>query len=209
MKRVLIAGLVGGVAVYIWSFVSWTFIPWHMMQAFPQQEQVAQTLRATGAEDGVYMVPGMDHAEMAQLSEEEREAREEARKEAHREGPVAVVMYESEGSSPAAIMSYVTGIALDLIVALVAAFLLSMAAPALPGMGQRILFVLLIGVYTLFGTHLMNWNWMHYPFRFSLELGADTLVSALIMAIPLAILINPSAGSVVEEASDFEVSAGP
>ena len=48
-----------------------------------------------------------------------------------------------------------------------------------------------IQVLTIIGTNLMNWNYMHYPFRFTMEMAADGLVASLLLGIVLAILIKP------------------
>jgi hypothetical protein len=191
MKRIGIAAVIGGVVLYIWAFISWMFIPWHIMGALPDQDAVRSALRDTGAETGIYHVPGIDHAAQADLTDEQKDAAEESFKEKHSEGPVALLLYKPEGSSALSPVTMLIGLVLEVLIAAVIAGLLTMAAPALPGFASRLGFVMLIGVLTIIGTNLMNWNYMHYPFRFTMEMAADGLVASLLLGIVLAILIKP------------------
>jgi hypothetical protein len=202
MKRIGIAAVIGGVVLYIWAFISWMFIPWHIMGALPDQDAVRSALRDTGAETGIYHVPGLDYDAMADMTDEQKSAAEDSFKEKHSEGPVALLLYKAEGSSA---MSPV--LVLEVLIAAVIAGLLTMAAPALPGFASRLGFVMLIGVLTIVGTNLMNWNYMHYPFRFTMEMAADGLVASLLLGVVLAIIIKPySDFGEVDDMSDVEAS---
>ncbi|MHC4216850.1 MAG: hypothetical protein ACYSU7_00180 [Planctomycetota bacterium] len=210
MMRIGIAAVIGGVVLFVWAFISWMFIPWHMMGALPNQEAVRAVLRDGGAESGIYHVPMMDHETYAGLSDEEKGAAEDVFTEQYKEGPVGLLLYKAEGQSPMSVVTLFIGFVLEVLVAAVAAILLSMAAPALPGLGGRIGFVMLLGVFTIVAANLMNWNYMHYPFRFTMEVAADGLVASLLLGVVLAIIIKPySDMGDVEDASDFEASPEP
>ncbi len=200
MVRVIIAAVLGGVILFVWSFVSWMFIPWHLMGPIPGEDGVRQTLRSTGAEAGVYWVPGMDR-EITKLPEEQRQAAEAEWQAKYEEGPVAMIVYRPAGSGVLEWTRMATGLGLNVGMAAIAAIMLSLAVPALPFYRQRLFFVFLIGVYTLFGTNLMHWNWMNHPLRFSLEMAADTLVSALLLALVLAAVVKPAGYSRSDEVS--------
>ena len=206
MKRLAIAGAAGAVVLFIWSSISWTLIPWHLMDKFPGEMGIRQTLKLTQAERGVYWIPGEDLSiDKSALTGAQNDAITDAWKKAHRDGPIAMVVYDPDGSSPLGIMTFITGFILDFLVASVAAVLLTLAAPALPGLHGRVIFVVLLGVYTAIGTHLMNWNWMHYPLKFSLEMAGDTLVASVLLGVTLGVLVRPGAGG---DDIDYEVPAG-
>jgi hypothetical protein len=209
MKRIGIAAVVGGIVLYIWAFISWMFIPWHMMGALPDQDAVRTALRETAAESGIYHVPMIDHGTLADLSDEEKKAAEDAFKDKYREGPVALLLYKADGSNPMSVMTMIIGIVLEVLVAAVAAVLLTMAIPALPGFASRLGFVVLLGVFVIAAANLMNWNYMHYPFRFTMELAADGIVASLLLGIVLAIIITPHTDlGEVEDVSDVGAAAG-
>ncbi len=203
MKRIAIAGVAGGIVVFIWSFVSWMFIPWHQMEQLPGESAIAEAMRKAEVPSGAYFLPYVDQKALTAMTPEDRKAAEDAWEEAHRRGPVALIMYESEGSSPMPIMGFITGIILDVVIAAIAAFLLSMAAPAIPSFVGRVLFIVLLGFYTAVGSNLMDWNWMNYPLGFSLQLAGDSIVTSLLLGLVLAVIIKPES-SVVDE-SDYEV----
>jgi hypothetical protein len=191
MKRIGIASLVGGVVLFIWVIISWGFVPWHRPATLPDQGAVTSVLADTATESGIYQFPGR----VESTDEEHAEAAD---------GPESAgwLMYKSGGGMPVWIQ-FVVGFVLEVLVAAVIAGLLTMAAPALPGFASRLGFVMLIGVLMVVGTNLMNWNWMHFPFRFTLEAAADTLVASLLLGIVLAIIVKP-----YSEISDIDDVSG-
>ncbi len=102
-------------------------------------------------------------------------------------------------------MTFIIGFILDFLVATAAAVLLMLASPALPGLPGRVFFVVLLGVYTAIGTHLMNWNWMNYPLKFSLEMAGDTLVASVLLGVTLGVLVRPGMGG---DDIEYETQAG-
>ncbi len=207
IKRLAIAGAAGAVVLFIWSSISWTLIPWHLMDKFPGEMGIRQTLKLTQAERGVYWIPGEDLSiDKSALTGAEVDAMKEAKKQAEKKGPIALVVYDPKGGSPQGFLTIVTGLFLNFMVATTAAVLLMLAAPALPGLHGRVIFVVLLGVYTAIGTHLMNWNWLNYPLKFSLEMAGDTLLASLLLGVTLGVLVRP--GSEAGDDIDYETPAG-
>ncbi len=207
MKRIAIAGLAGAVVLFIWSSISWTLIPWHTMDKFPGEEGIRQTLKLMQAERGVYWIPGEDLSiDKSALTGAEMDAMKEAKKQAEKDGPIAMVVYDPKGGSPQGLMTLITGFVLNFMVATAAAVLLMLAAPALPGLHGRVIFVVLLGVYTAIGTHLMNWNWLNYPPKFSLEMAGDTLLASVLLGVTLGVLVRPGMGD--GDDIDYETPAG-
>ncbi len=193
MVRIALAGLIGAVVLMVWSFVSWMTIPWHQPGMLPQQERVADALRDSGAESGIYWMPNLDKDPNA--TEDQQAAAEEAWKEAYRQGPIAFLVYRADGIEAMSTTPWVIGFGLNFLIAAVAAFLLTMAAPALPTFANRVLFVLLLGLFAAIGSHLMYWNWMNFPLRYSLEMVADSLVASLLLGVVLALMIGRTSGA--------------
>lgn len=203
MKRLAIAAAAGAVVLFVWSSISWMLIPWHRMDKFPGEEGIRQTLKLTKAERGVYWIPGMDYSlDTSALTDAEKQARDDALEKAYEDGPIALVVYDPKGGPSTALM-FIMGFILDFLVALAAAVLLMIASPALPGLTGRVLFVILLGVYTAIGTNLMDWNWMHYPMDFSLQMAADTLLASALLGVTLGILVRPGS----ETGDDIEYDA--
>ena len=206
MKRIVIAGLIGAVVLFVWNFVSWMFIPWHMLEKLPAEPAIVEALREADVPSGIYTVPGIDHAAVAEQSAEEKAATEEAFRTAHKQGPLAFIAYHTEGAMPLSPLTMGVGFVLYFLQATVVAVILAMAGPALPGIVGRVLLVIMLGLFTAIGTDLVNWNWLRYPLGFSLEMAGDRLVSSLLLGVTLAILINPGSGGMDD--MEFEVPAG-
>ena len=208
MKRLAIAGAAGAVVLFIWSSISWTLIPWHLMDKFPGEMGIRQTLKLTQAERGVYWIPGEDLSiDKSALTGAEVDAMKEAKKQAEKKGPIVLVVYDPKGGSPQGFLTIVTGLFLNFMVATTAAVLLMLASPALPGLPGRVIFVVLLGVYTAIGTHLMNWNWLNYPPKFSLEMVGDTLLASVLLGVTLGLLVRPGSMESGDDI-DYETPAG-
>jgi hypothetical protein len=196
MKRIGIAAVAGGVVLFIWAFVSEMYIPWHETGTLPDQGAVTAALSDTGTTSGIYEFPGTAEGEAG-----------EPEAEADGPEPAGLLMYSAGGGVPF-VIERIIGLVLEVLVAAVAACLLTMAVPALPGFAGRLGFVVLLGVFMIVGADLMHWNSMHYPFRFTLEAAADSLVAALLLGIVLAIIIKPYTDlGEVEDVPDVEASA--
>ncbi len=207
MKRILIAAAAGAIVLFVWSSISWMLIPWHRMEKLPAEASIAQSFRDANVEKGMYWLPSsMDLSiDKSALTGAEMTAMKEAYNAAYKKGPIALVAYEPDGSSPLGIPKFVIGFVLDFFVASVAAVLLMLAAPALPGFPGRVIFVVLLGLYTVFGAILMNWNWMNYPLKFTLEVAGDTLLASALLGVTLAVLVRPDSEM---DDIEYEVPAG-
>lgn len=108
MKRILVGGLLGGLAVYAWGFISWMVLPWHeaTLHEMPAGAHVVATLGAENLASGIYMYPGMEEAsETGAMTEAETpaepameapaEAEGEATAEAEMEETAAVATEEA------------------------------------------------------------------------------------------------------------------
>jgi len=196
--RVIIGAIAGGIALFIWAFVSWMFIPWHRVQPLTGKEAaVKQAL--SGFEGGVYAIPGPT----IDVTAEQQAAAEEAWTAAHRAGPLALVVYEPQGNDPLGPMRMGIGLGLEIALALVAAIMLHVVGPAVPFYRQRVGFVFLLGVFAVVGSHLMNWHWFSYPLRWTLESIGDGLAGALLLGLVLGAIVKPGGHVVLEEVTAF------
>ena len=59
MKKILIAGIAGGIILFIWSFMAWVLLPLHepTMHKIPNEEAVIAALQSNVTAKGVYIFP--------------------------------------------------------------------------------------------------------------------------------------------------------
>ncbi|HEX4303594.1 MAG TPA: hypothetical protein VHZ78_12435 [Rhizomicrobium sp.] len=174
--RILIAGLLGGLAMYVWLSVA------HMsplgqigVHALPGGEaMITQIADAAGNKAGLYFVP--DHM---------------SAKPSAAVGPFALVSFTPRaptGLSPAQLTFEFLS---ELVEALVAAWLLAQAA--LATYGARVGFVTGIGVVAAILAEAPYWNWYSFPLDYSLVNAAMQIVGFFVAGLVMAWWLKPKA----------------
>jgi hypothetical protein len=174
MLRILIAGLLGGLAMYVWLSVA------HLsplgqigVHALPNGNAViAQISDAAGGEAGLYFAP--DNM---------------ANKPSAAAGPFALVSFTPKaptGLSPAQLAFEFFS---ELVEAILAAWLLAQAA--LSTYGARVAFVTVIGVVAAILSEAPYWNWYSFPLDFSLTNAAMQIVGFLVAGLAMAAYLRP------------------
>lgn len=61
MKKALIGGLVGGIILFMWQFLSWSLLNIHGSQQeyTPKQDQILDCLKSAGISEGEYFMPNV------------------------------------------------------------------------------------------------------------------------------------------------------
>lgn len=61
MKKALIGGLIGGLILFIWQFLSWSMLNIHgsQMSHTPYQDQILKTLDDLSVPEGTYFLPNV------------------------------------------------------------------------------------------------------------------------------------------------------
>ena len=192
MKRVLLSGLLGGVAMFAWGGLSYTVLPWHRMTmlSFRQESVVATALREQATQPGVYVVPGFPDAATMKSP-----AAESAWDAAMKRGPRALVVYRPEGADPKAPRMFLVGLLLEVAIASLAGGLLGVAAPALPGYWRRVIFVSCFGVLAALTGPLMEWNWMAYDTSYAVVNALDVIIAFVVVGLVVAALVRPKRAS--------------
>lgn len=185
-RKVLFAGFVGGIAIFTWGIVSWTFFPWHekVWRTLPQEERVAEALLSTGAPRGVYVLPGRpSDAEADQGAIEEWDRR-------IRRGPVAFLVYRPEGVPPNRMFRPLTrGLVVSFLIATLAAEALRRSRPR--RYLARVGFVLGIGAFAWLVGPVMQWAWFQYPDEWIWSALIDAACGWLIIGFVQAGIVRP------------------
>lgn len=159
--RVLIAGILGGIAMYIWSTIAHVALPLGQV-GFSQMPNEAAVLSAAqasnGAKDGLYFFPWVDPKDPEMMQKMNA---------ALKTNPSGLLLYHPPGHG----MSDMAGPMIaefikEIVQALIAAFLVSLAM--LPSYWGRVGFVTLIGVVVAITTNVSYWIWYGFPADYSL-----------------------------------------
>jgi len=190
MNRIFFAGLLGGVAMFLWGYTSWNALPLGSagLRKLPNETAVLDALQKDIAENsGIYLFPGLwlpestlpDKKADATTSFDEKIAR----------APSGILMYNAAGSRAFVIsrglwVDFLTAIAQ----ALLAVFLLSRTR--LTTFGARLTFVLLVGLLVAFGSNVSYWNWYGFPWTYTLALIFTQVVGYLWIGLVAAFVLR-------------------
>lgn len=169
--RVLIAGILGGIALFLWGAVAHMALPLgEVGMRKPQNEDaVLSTLKTgLGDEPGIYFLPYIDPSTMNDESVSAAYATKSA------SSPYAYVIYNPQGSDLTQMGGNLgrQGVT-DLLIGILLAWVLSLIAG---GFGRRVTVAATSGVLVWLATHVPYWNWYRYPGDFMLAQGVEAVV---------------------------------
>jgi hypothetical protein len=168
MKRVFLAGILGAIAMFVWTSIAHMVLPLGNVgiQEIPNEAAVLSALNTSlGPAHGLYMYPGMglgDNPTMQQM----RDAMPAYEKKVA-SNPSGLLIYHPPG--PAASMGPMLAIEFgkQLGMTLLAAALLAMTR--LESYGTKVGFFAVIGVIACMSTNVSYWNWYGFPTSYTLS----------------------------------------
>lgn len=176
MKSILTGAVLAAVAMFLWGFLYWSVsgISTRVLHPVPDEMALAQKLAEVLPRSGGYMLPFP-----ANTSTEEFMKRLAS-------GPLVQILYNRDGADPLQASVFVYGFLHMLASALVMAFALSQALPALPTYGARLQLVVVTGLAGSLFANLGRPIWWHQPWDFHLMNFAYELTSWMVAALVLA-----------------------
>jgi hypothetical protein len=159
--RILIAGLLGAIAMFIWTSVAHTVLPLGQVgfSQMPQEAPVLSAMQASnGDKDGLYFYPWVDPKDPQMMQKSAAAMR------AH---PSGLLLYHPLGHGMTDMTRPLIGEFIkELIQSLIAAFLLSLAV--IGSYLGRVGFVTLIGIAAAITTNVSYWLWYGFPLDYTL-----------------------------------------
>lgn len=189
MKNILITALLAALVTFIWSSISWMVLPFHNMSIhkMKNEDQMIEMMKQNLGKTRVYAFPAMDE------NNPDKAGQEAAIAEKYRTGPMGMIFYHAEGGEMMDAKQFIFGFLLDFIIAGVSIFLLIFAVDKLPKYLYRVLFVTGIGLIAALSSHIMSWNWMMFPMKYSLLNAADLVATFFFAGLIAAWRIKPQA----------------
>lgn len=185
MGRIVLAGLIGAVAMFIWSAVAHTVTPLGdatIGQLSETSPAPAGLLAELGDKDGLYVFPGVggdphaDEAAAAKMAERMKT------------GPSGFVLYHGPGRSDAMAPLMIREFVLELVQSLILAWLL--AGLAVATLGRRVLVALAAGVAVGIGTNGSYWVWWGFPLEYTLGSVAIQVIGYTLAGVAIALILG-------------------
>lgn len=178
--RVIIAGLLGGLVIFIWGAVAHMALPFGEMgmAQSSNEDAVLSVLKENLPNEGVYIVPGLSNAQMSdQNAVKVYQAKAVAQ-------PNAFIVYQPVGRDSTQMnQNLLREYLCNTLAALFAATVLSLGAFSF---GKRVVLSTGLGVFSWLTVSAPYWNWYRFPQDFSLAnlamLGIGWLLAGCAMA---------------------------
>jgi len=187
MIRIIIAGVAGALVYFVWGMLAWMALPLHTptLHGLPTESQITKALTAQGLETGVYVVPWSD-------DQDDWQDPESAFTKNHAAGPLFSIFYQKEGGAPMNAGAMAGGFVIDLLAAMLAACLLTSVGSCGRSYLCRVGFVTGLGIFVALVGHASYWNWMHFPWEYTLAFIVDVTVGWTLAGLAIAALVRPT-----------------
>ena len=175
--RILLAGLLAGLAMYVWSTIAHVATPLGTIgvQTLPDESvTVGNLASAIGERGGLYLFPHTMGAGTSAAAE-----------------PGGFLVFNPHSPTSLQPKNLVIEFLTELVEALIAAWLL--AQTALASYGARVGFVTAVGVVGAIVTNVPYWNWYTFPTDYTLAYSFVEIMGFLVAGLVLAWMIGPKA----------------
>ena len=193
MKRIILAGLLGGIAMFIWSSIAHIALPLGEVgvKQIPNETAVLSSMNSTlGTASGFYIYPGTGAGPDASRAEEQAAMRDYGKKLAA--NPSGILIYHPPGQSALTARQLGTEFLTEFIEALLAAILL--AQTRLGSFTSRMGFIAVLGLAAAVTTNVPYWNWYGFPTNYTIAYMGMEFVGYLAAGLVIASLVK-QAGS--------------
>jgi hypothetical protein len=191
IKRVLLAGLLGGIAMYVWTAIAHMVLPLGEagIKEIPNEPAVIAAMRSSlGDSSGLYLFPGMGLGPDATSQQKQAAMAQYSQKLAV--SPSGIVMYNPPGMQALAPRQFIAEFVKELIEALLAAMLL--AQTRLATFASRLGFMVALGVLAAIGTNVSYWNWYGFPLAYTAAYMTTEIVGFVCAGLVAAALVKPA-----------------
>jgi hypothetical protein len=188
VKRIILAGVLGGIALFAWESVAHLALPLGEagVKSLTSEDAVMAALKQNIAEPGFYIFPA-PKLTPGMTSAQQQEAMRAAMQKGQ-SGPSGILVFQPNGSEALSPRQLMTQAGSDVAAMLLAAILLSWAT--LSSFAMRALFVTLLGAYPTLTTELSQWNWYNFPSSYTLAQFTIHIIGFLAGGLVVAALIK-------------------
>ena len=179
MKRILLAGVLAGVVVFVFSAIHHMVLPsGHMgVKSLPNEEPVLVAMRGAIPEKGLYVFPGVD------MSRKPTDDEMKAWTEKYVQGPTGILVYSPGGEQPMMPRQLSSELLTDILAGCIAAWVVSLTAVSF---GRRVLLVTLLGLFAWLAVTMSYGIWYRFPGAYVVGEGIDQIVGWFLGGLVIA-----------------------
>lgn len=191
-KRVVLAALLGGIAMFAWTSIAHMVLPLGEagVKEIPNEPAALAALQtAIGQSPGLYIFPGMGLGPDATNQQKSAAMDQYGQKLAA--NPSGILIYRPPGAAPISARFFVTEFLTELAGCFLAVFLL--AQTRLATFGSRLAFVAAAGLMASIMTNISYWNWYGFPTNYTLAYMFTQFVGFVVAGLIAAAMIKTEA----------------
>jgi hypothetical protein len=190
MTRIFLAGLLGGIAMFIWTSIAHTALPLGEagIREIPNEATVLDSMQANvGEQSGFFYFPGLGVGPNP-THEQKNEAMKHMNERLARH-PSGILIYHPPGSRPFQMARYLS---IEFVTELAEAFLVVflLAQTRLTSFGARVGFVVLAGILAAIATNVSYWNWYGFPASYTAAYMFIQFIGFLCMGLAAAFVLR-------------------
>ena len=181
MIRIIIAGILGGLAMFSWSAVSHVALGLDFgIKRLPNEAAVVSSLQANITEPGFYFIPGMNMINPTEAEQAEWSKKYEA-------GPNAIVIYHPDGEATFGPSRMGIELGSNILAWLFAAFAGSFVSG---GFLLRTIIGPIFGLVGWLSIVASYWNWYRFPTKMVQTELFDQLGGWLVAGVVIALVVK-------------------
>jgi hypothetical protein len=188
-KSLILGTILGGLAAFVWSSISWELIGWHekTMVGFQNEDEVSAVISSHATQDGTYILPSLPST--AGMTPEQKKAALDALMQKMQAGPIMVAAVRRGGFG-----SYGRGLIVQLLSLMAAAFLLTWLLLQTCGLSyaRRVAFLAIAGLSASVIVDLPNWHWWGLSGAYTAVNLLDSMLTWLIAGLVIAKVAKPA-----------------
>jgi len=183
MIKVILSGIIAGVALFVWGVVAHTATPLGTMgmSSHPHESMLLPAIQQTTTAPGLYFFPGMDETKKPTREEEV------AWVERYRTGPHGILVVGPFGEEPLGPSRFMAELLANVVTGVLVAFLLGRFATGLGSFVTGGMLVFLIGWTSL---SVPYWNWYGFPPLFTAAELIDQLVGGAMVGLVIGLFLQ-------------------
>ncbi len=191
MGKKLLAGILGGLAFFLWSFVAHMFLGLGEvgLQEVPNEQAVVSTMKANMPVSGLYIFPGWGLPPDATHSQKMKAMQSDAIQARIKAGPTGVLVYHATGQEPLSPRQMITELVTNIVQIFLAVLLLGQTR--IVNFVGRWRFITIAGLLAAISTNISYWNWYGYPGNYTLAYISTIAMGFVFAGLVAAAIVKP------------------
>jgi hypothetical protein len=189
MKRILLAGILGGLTLFVWMYVAHDLLGLGEMGVgeIPNEAVVMSAMRGAIPEPGFYIFPGAGLG--PKPTREQRNAAMPEYMKKYEQSPHGVLVYHPASGPFNFGAALGREFALNVLQALLAAWLVAGVASG-RGYSARVGVVVVAGVLAALSTNVEYWNWYQFPGNYVAGYMTTQIVGFVLAGLVIAAFVK-------------------